>query len=138
MKYVCLGTAAFALLNVIGCAHTAEGAKVDLKEDSQKASVNLKKGMESASIAANEAKKKIEDMSDTASLTLKIKNSINADKDLNDSKNSIDVDTTKDAVTLSGHVYSETLKERAAKIAKEEMQKAKATQPLKMNLSVNP
>lgn len=121
---------------IFGCSNTTEGAKKDMEIDSEKVSTKLKEGMDSASNVAANAGNTAKDIGSAASLTLRIKNAINADAELNDSKNVIDVDSTKDVVTLSGHVTIQSLKDKADDIAKEELKKAKATQKLKNDLTV--
>ena len=129
------GISIVILAGLAGCSNTTEGAEKDLHENSIKASQGLKKGIDSASNAAVEAKDNLKDASSQASLTIRIKNAINADKDLNDKRNVIDVSSTKDSITLTGHVYSENLKERAKTIANEEMMKVKASQILKVDIT---
>jgi osmotically-inducible protein OsmY len=135
-----LGIVAILALSAIGCNDTAEGVKNDTRDNSINASSKLKEGLDSganmAKDAANEASNAGKDMSAAAQLTPRIKNAINADPLLNSDGNRIDVDSTKEAVTLTGHVLSEELKEKASKIAKEELTKAKAGQKLVNELSV--
>lgn len=124
------------LSGAFGCANTTEGAKKDLQEDSQKASQKFKEGIDSASNVASNASNAVMDTASAASLTLRIKNAINANAELNDSKNLVDVDTTKDEVTLKGHVWKQELKDKAEEIAKEELKKANATQKVKNDLAI--
>lgn len=135
-----LGIVAILALSAIGCNDTAEGAKNDMRDNSINASSKLKEGLDSganmAKDAANEASNTGQDMSAAAQLTPRIKNAINADPQLNLDGNRIDVDSTKETVTLTGHVLSEELKEKAFKIAKEELTNAKAGQKLINQLSV--
>jgi len=103
MRFLLFAIAAMALA---GCQNTVEGAKEDTESN-----------MEKAAGTANQAMDSI----DHAGLTLKVKTAITADPDLNDSRNRIDVDAADGVLTLTGHVHSKELKERAESIAKKEL-----------------
>lgn len=140
MKITELSLFAIIALASIGCSKTAEGLKEDARADSINASKTIKDGLDNganmAKNAAVEAKEATKNLSAAATLTPRIKNAINADSRLNDDKNSIDVDSTKEKVTLSGHVSRQSLKALVGQIAKEEMTKAKADQKLINNLVI--
>jgi len=134
-----LGLGLIISLSVLGCQSSLE-AKEDVREKSIDASNRLKQSIDNgANVAKNvksEAKNAGENIGAATGLTPRIKNAINADPKLNSDQNLIDVDSTKDKVSLSGHVASEELKALAGTIAKSEMQKAKAQQKLVNNLVV--
>lgn len=140
MKLVYLPLIAGLLLGAAGCSNTTEGAKKDMEIGSEKASERMKEGMDSASNmakdAGNTAKDVAADVEASTVLTTRIKTAITADKELNDTKNMVDVDSDKETVTLKGHVATDELKAKAEKVAKAEMEKVKATQTLKNDLLV--
>lgn len=118
-----------AVLGVAGCQNTADGMKKDAEINSENASEhtqNIQSG----------AKEAGEDMGAATILTPKIKTAITADKRLNDSKNLIDVDSTAERVTLSGHVTSAELKKLASEIANKVMAENAARQTLDNRLEV--
>ena len=69
-------------------------------------------------------------------LTPRLKTEITSDPKLNDASNSIDVDSTPDAVTLRGYVATEELRMLAERVVLEEMKQAKATHTLRNELVV--
>ena len=137
-----LGIFAILALSVIGCQATAEGVKDDTRNNSINASSKLKEGLDSganmAKNAADDAKNAGQELSAATQLTPRIKNAINADPQLNMDGNLIDVDSTKETVTLTGHVVSKDLISKAVRIATEELVKAKADQKLVNQLTVEP
>ncbi len=137
-----LGIIAALAVSITGCKATAEGAKEDVRDNSINASSKLKQSLDSganmAKNAANDAKNAGQELSAATQLTPRIKNAINADPQLNMDGNRIDVDSTKETVTLTGHVLSADLKSKADKIAKEELGKAKADQKLVNQLTIEP
>lgn len=133
MKHYEVGFAALLAVSLFGCDKTAEGAKNDIRENSINASKTIKESIDNG---ANEAKEAGKNLGAATQLTPRIKNALNAEPKLNADGNLIDVDSTKDEVTLSGHVLSEGLKSLAGKLAKEELVKAKATQKFTNNLKV--
>lgn len=140
MKISQLGLIAIFAFCVVGCQKTSEGAKEDIRDNSINASTTLKKGFDDganmAKNAAIEVKEAGKNLGAAAQLTPRVKNALNAEPKLNADSNLIDVDSTKEEVTLSGHVTSESLKALAGKLAKEELVKAKASQKLTNNLRV--
>jgi osmotically-inducible protein OsmY len=140
MKLIYLPIVVCLLFGAVGCSNTTEGAKKDIEQGSENASERMKEGMDSASNmakeAGNSAKELGADVEAATVLTTRVKTAITADKELNDSKNMIDVDSNKETVTLKGHVATNELKAKAEKVAKEEMAKVKATQTLKNDLLV--
>lgn len=140
MKFITLTLSTLSLWLLVGCANTTEGAKKDIEIDSEIASNKLKEGMNSASETANNmresAKETGADLSAAAALTPRLKTAITADKELNDSRNMIDVDSDKVAVTLEGQVYSTAMKNRAEDVVKKEMANIGAKQVLRNNLKV--
>lgn len=140
MKIVSLAIGSVLAAFMIGCGQTAEGVKDDTRNNSINASATIQDGIDNganmAKNAANDAKEAGEDLAVAAKLTPRIKNAINANPDLNATGNLIDVDTTSEQVSLSGHVNNQTLKDLASKIAKEEMAKAKAKQMFVNDLKI--
>ena len=123
---------AFALA-ATGCQSTPEGTKETIRDNSISASNKIKEGIDNGS---NIAKNAEENLGAAASLTPRIKNAINAEAKLNSDGNLIDVDSTKEKVSLNGHVASADLKALAESVARTEMVKAKAEQKLVNNLVV--
>lgn len=95
---------------------------------------------EDASMKAREAMRGVGKAVDTATaatvLTPRLKSAITADKELNDPRNLINVDSNDTAVTLDGHVSSGLLRTKAEEIVKAEMSKAGANQRVINNLEV--
>ena len=95
---------------------------------------------EDASMKAKNAMAGVEKVVDTATaatvLTPRLKSAITADKDLNDPRNLVNVDSNDTTVTLDGHVYSGLLRVKAEEIVKAEMSKAGAKQRVINNLEV--
>lgn len=118
------------MVGVIGCGNTADGVKKDVEAGGENAS----KTMENASDSSREA---TAGMKAATMLTPKIKLAITADVSLNDSKNTINVNSTEDTVTLEGHVTSAALKELAAEIAKKVMTENGATQKIENLLYIS-
>jgi osmotically-inducible protein OsmY len=128
-KFSIFAIAAFAIL--YGCSNTADGMKEDTEanaESTAKAAQDAGKGMSESGQAVEAA----------TLLTPKIKLAIAADTLLNDSKNLIDVTSTKDMVTLEGHVTGNDLKVLAGKIAQKVLTENNASQPLENKLEVKP
>lgn len=140
MKIYELGFIAIMATAIAGCSKTVEGLKEDARADSINASKTIKEGFDNgakdAKNAAIQAKEASKNLGAAVSLTPRIKNAINADSRLNDDKNVIDVDSTKETVTISGHVSRASLKDLVGRIAKEELTKAGADQKLINNLVV--
>lgn len=127
---VCAALIALALATT-GCENTVKGAQEDTRENSLKAS----QATDDAVKRASEASK---DISAAATLTPAVKTAITSEPTLNDPVNLIDVDTTAEKVTLSGHVKSGQLKTLAGEIATRVLTEHKATQTLENNLEVKP
>lgn len=106
---------------MFGCQNTAEGVKEDAESN-----------MESAAKTADESL----DAFDNGKLTMAIKTAIIADDGLNDTRNMVNVDTTDGSVILTGHVHSAELRDRAAEIAKEEIDEAGVTRTIENELEI--
>ena len=95
---------------------------------------------EDASKKAREAMQGVGKVVDTATaatvLTPRLKSAITANKELNDRRNLINVDSNDTTVTLDGWVHAGILKTKAEEIVKAEMSKAGAKQMVVNNLEV--
>ena len=119
------------LLILAGCQNTSEGLKKDAEINSENAAQEAQK----MSKDANELGK---DLSAAAALTPKITIAFTADKDLNDPKNSLNVDSNDEKVILKGHVTSATLKVRAEEIAAKVLKENNAHQSLENQIEIQP
>jgi len=127
MKFTAL--AILAALFIIGCGNTADGMKEDSADNRQKAAdstENVVEGAKNAGAAFGAA----------TMLTPKVKVALEADKRLADPANLIDVDSTDDMVTLSGHVKSSALKELATEITQKVITEAGSKQKIENKLEV--
>jgi predicted small secreted protein len=120
---------AISALILVGCGNTAAGIKEDSSDNSQRVADSTKNVV----TGAKEAGKAF---GAATTLTPKVKLALVADKLLNTPQNLIDVASTDDVVTLSGHVTSEDLKSLATEVASKALTEAKATQKLENNLVV--
>jgi osmotically-inducible protein OsmY len=119
------GVLAFGLA---GCQNE-KGADTNLENQAEKASESARDAMEPIGEAA-------QDVGAATMLTPRLKAAITADKELNDDRNKINVESTGETVTLEGYVYSEALRRKAEQVVREEMQKADARQELVNKLEV--
>jgi len=127
MKFTAL--AILAALFIIGCGNTADGMKEDSADNRQKAAdstENVVEGAKNAGAAFGAA----------TMLTPKVKVALEADKRLADPANLIDVDSTDDMVTLSGHVKTSALKELATEITQKVITEAGSKQKIENKLEV--
>jgi len=119
------------LILIGGCENTAEGVRKDAEINGQKAAEQTKDITKSAEEAGK-------NLGAATTLTPAIKLAITADKRLNDPKNLIDVNSTEEKVTLTGHVTSEDLKSLAQELTMNVLKERKATQTLDNQLVVKP
>ena len=118
-------------LSIFGCSSTAEGISQDAERNKAAAEESAKEaGKDLSEAGANVAA--------ATELTPSVKAAMVGNPQLNDPKNSINVDSTSETVTLSGHVYSEEMKALAGKLAQQVLDEAKAKQTLKNELEVTP
>lgn len=148
------GLAALACVTAIGfagCHNTAEGAGQDAVTDTHKLAAATQRAVnDSGKMSQNAAadlkadaknagadiKGDARNLSAATTLTPKVKLAIVSDKQLNDSRNAINVDSASSVVHLKGHVYNEAMKERAGQIAKRTLNQAHATDTLSNELTV--
>lgn len=125
-----LGIAAIALMSIglFGCNDTAAGMAEDTKEN--------------ATVVEESAENMAEDVGEVAentsasTLTPRIKSALVANPITNDPDIEINVDSTKDMVTLTGHVSTQKQKDEAGEIAKEILKEVNATQEFENKLEV--
>ena len=79
-----------------------------------------------------------QDVAGALQVTPLVKTAITADTELNDAKNSIDVDSKDGMVYLKGHVTSSALKAKATKIAQERIKENNGTDKVMNQLLVKP
>ena len=65
----------------------------------------------------HQAKEQMRDTTDALSITPQVKSAIIADPQLNNRRNRINVGTKDYVLHLTGHVYSQAMRSRAAKVA---------------------
>lgn len=119
---LCGLAALFGGATLTGCSNTAEGAA----EDSKNAAATVEKGAERAGAAVEKAavgaEKAVEgaaqDAAGALNITPKVKEAILADSELNNTANTIDVDSADGKVHLKGEVMSNEMKKKAEEIAK--------------------
>ncbi len=120
-----------ASIAMCGCGSDNKSAGKDSESFGQKVA-------EQTQNASSDAVETSKDLQAAAMLTPKIKLAISADKQLNDSKNLINVDSTEEKVTLEGHVTSIALKEIAGTIATKILKESEAKQSLDNKLEIKP
>lgn len=165
-QYALLGAAACLLsMGLFGCSNTAEGVKQDASQDGQKVAQATNEAVDATKQAATnaaDATKKAADSAgqavasaaqdagqaaknatkdatqavDSAGTTSKVKLAIVADKDLNDTKNLINVDTKDDVVHLKGHVQNNAEKKKATEVADKALKDMNATAKVSNELTV--
>ncbi|MFZ4507767.1 MAG: hypothetical protein ACOYON_08755 [Fimbriimonas sp.] len=119
------------MLLLIGCGNTAAGMKEDTanaKEKTADSAQNVAEGAKNAGAAMGAATK----------LTPMVKVALTADSRLSDAKNLIDVDSTAETVTLTGHVTSAALKTLATDITTKTLKDNSATQKIDNKLEIKP
>lgn len=122
--------ASLLALSLFGCGNTAAGMKEDSSDNAQKAADSTNNVM----TGAKEAGKAF---GAATTLTPKIKLAMESDNLLNKPENLIDIDSTDDVVTLTGHITTSSLKERATEVAAKAISDAKATQKVENKLVVH-
>lgn len=120
-----------SMVILLGCSNTVEGAKEDAKENSMSAEETMERTSQNMGETAR-------DVGAAATLTPMIKSAIIADPTLNDSANSINVETTEERVTLKGHVKTAEMKMLAQSIAERTLLDKKASQTVDNQLEVRP
>lgn len=162
-KLMLTGAAAILLsLSLVGCSNTAEGAKEDTANNGQKVAAATNDAVDAtknaASNAADATKKAADNAADatkkaadnvgaaavdagkntTAALevTPKVKLAITADKELNDTRNTINVDSKDSVVHLKGTVISNDLKKKAGAIADKTLKDMNSTDKVSNELMV--
>ena len=125
-----LGAAMLVIgLGAAGCSHTEEGVKQDAD--------NMKPAIQQASENVEDATKHAAKNADAALLvTPKVKDAIIADKELNDPRNVINVNSADNVVHLKGHVASKQLKQHATDVASKALSQMNATDKLSNELTV--
>ncbi len=116
-----------SLILTSGCQNTGEGMKEDtsnMQKEGQKMGDNVAEGTRDTMAAVD--------------LTPKIKSAIISNPMLNDEKNLVNVDSSEESVTLTGHVTSQELKDTAGKLAEQVIFESNAKQKLKNELVVQP
>lgn len=125
-----------------GCKNTAEGVAEDSANAQKVAAESAEKTGEKMSQAAENATKSTEkmgqDVAGALQVTPLVKTAITADTELNDAKNTIDVDSKDGMVYLKGHVTSNALKAKATKIAQERIKENNGTDKVVNQLLVKP
>lgn len=136
---------------LFGCSNTSEGVKQDTADNTQKvqqaadnAGAAVDKAANNAGAAVDKAAKTTaeetshvaKNASDALTLTPKVKDAIVADSGLNDTRNTIDVDSNDNLVHLKGTVISSALKKRAGEIAAKTIKESNAKATVKNELKV--
>jgi osmotically-inducible protein OsmY len=122
---------AMTLLVLSGCGNTMAGAEKDTRAGGENTAQGAKQASDRAMDTAG-------NLSAAATLTPKIKLAIAADSQLNDPRNSINVDSTATLVSLDGFVATSSLKDLAGEIAMKALADAGAKQTFENNLVVKP
>jgi osmotically-inducible protein OsmY len=149
-KWLALGVLVASCF-IAGCDDTGKGMAQDTQDNQRAAAEATEKVGEEVAQGVEEAGEKTAEAIDDATagikegaadagaamtLTPSIKTAIAADEKLNDGRNKINVESTDETVTLEGHVYDASLKDRAGKVAQDKMNEMKAKQKLVNNLTV--
>lgn len=104
-----------------GCGNTLNGAKQDASTDAQKTSAAADQAAADSSKMAQKAGHEVKDLpqdiDSAAAVTPEVKLSIVRDPVLNNKNNLINVDSHDHVTTLSGHVMSASMKNRASEDA---------------------
>ncbi len=111
---------AIALGSLQGCNNTADGAS----KDANNAGAVIEKNANDAAAAL--------------SLTPAIKSALIANPFLSEDGNLIDVDTTPERVTLSGHVKKESYRTLAEELTRKILKDKQSTIPLRNDIKVLP
>jgi osmotically-inducible protein OsmY len=140
-KLFAMGAALFLFgAGVVGCQNAAEGVKEDTAKNAQavgqaadRAGAAAEKATENVAAGTQEAAK---NASAALALTPKVKAAITADPMLNDTRNTIDVDSKDNVVHLKGTVVNNEMKKRAGEVAQKTLTEANATDRLSNELVV--
>lgn len=131
----------FAGMSLFGCSHTEAGLEQDARQNApvvQKAADNAEAAAKRAAMNVEDASKKAAKSSDEAlEVTPKVKMAIISDKELNNSRNTVNVDTEDNVVHLRGTVYSQHLKNKAGKIANETLAQMNSSDRVSNELKVS-
>ena len=112
----------------------ADSAEVATKKAAINAEDATKKASESIS---NETKDAAKNVDAALAVTPRVKTAITSDSELNDTHNTINVDSKDNIVHLRGTVASEHLKRKAGDIAQKALQDSNATDTLSNELRVS-
>lgn len=127
-------------LGFAGCHNTAEGAGQDAVKDTHELSAATQRAVNSSDKMGQRAgadiKSDARNFSAATTLTPKVKLAITSDKELNDRRNVINVDSESSVVHVKGHVYDQAMKARAGQIAHRALNQAHATDTLSNELTV--
>ena len=125
LKFGIFATLSLVSLGLMsGCKNTSGG----IAEDSANANHAAKES----------AEKTGQNVAGALQVTPLVKTAITADAELNDAKNSIDVDSKDGTVYLKGHVTNNTLKAKATRIAQERIKENNGTDKVMNQLIVKP
>jgi len=125
-----LGAAAVLFgIGLAGCQNTAEGAKEDTAQNTQA----VQKAADKAADATQQA---AQNTGEALGMTPKVKTAITSDSLLNDTRNTIDVDTANGVVHLKGHVVNNDMKKRATEVAEKAVKDANGTEKVSNELTV--
>ncbi len=105
--------AACASIALCGCGNTLKGAQQDAAHDQQQVGAAAHNAATATKDAAANAGAAIENSAAATELTPKVKVAIVRDPVLNNPKNLVNVSTHDDAVHLTGHVMTDSMKQRA-------------------------
>lgn len=119
------------LLIVMSLLPIALGVAGCSKSDEENMDINTKNMQDAASDASKNAVSALE-------LTPMVKAAIIANSTLNDPRNNINVESKDNVVKLTGHVYSQQLKNLAEKVAQKVLDENKSTDTVSNELTVSP
>ena len=107
-----IGLTAVAAMSLVsfGCSNMVNGAKQD-------AAANTQKAAEAAKKVGNTVKDVPQDVNSAHAVTPEVKTSIIRDPVLNDPHNVVNVDSHDHVTHLTGHVQSDSMKQRATEDA---------------------
>ncbi len=131
MKFTSILLSALTFVVLLGCNNTAEGMKED-------ATINKEKASEQSTDASQTAREVGSNVGAATMMTPKIKAALTDNDQLKDGRNTIDVDSTSELVTLNGWVTSEALKSLAEEITMRIVKENNGTQRIENKLEVRP
>ena len=132
----------------VDAADATKQAAVNVGDATKKAAVDAADATKQAAVNVGDATKKVADATTTAAkdagktatavteVTPKVKLAIVADKELNDTRNLINVNTKDGVVHLVGHVASDHLKNKAGALAGKTLKDMNATDTVSNELTV--